>query len=426
MSQIFKAIISLPLILSLNACSESGEDDTDTSGTPTANSGSDQTVGSSDTVTLTGSGIDSNGSISSYRWSQVNGADLTLSATDTASISFNAPVVSSQTIYTLRLTVTDNDGNTSYDDVVITVNAVSPNLSTISDLLDNGGFILNLGDELLEFTLSSGALVNNEYDFNDDSNSPVFEKDLSHAPWELSPTGVWTQFTSTETSVSDSYIVNNDGTITVTYEYNGEIYESYTIGVTSITSIAGNLMTSVLTDELWTDYSLLNGANVFSNGASMIEGTFVTNNNDYAVWVDANCSIACSSLNESSSLQDLFVATSFDLSQEDIQGTRMVTLTGGLSDGSGNAQFTDGAGQDLGTGIWTLVMVGDTQLLKIDATNTNVAMGELWDEESLVQILGVVEGVVRHIEYTPAGGSSTFTALNYTAIQDIRSVVTVQ
>ena len=95
---------------------------------PTVDAGADQTVIDSDdnggeTVTLTGTASDSDGSITSYQWS-----DGTNVIGTTASIS---PTLDVGT-HTLTLTVTDNGGASSSDSVMVTVEAApasGPNLS---------------------------------------------------------------------------------------------------------------------------------------------------------------------------------------------------------------------------------------------------------------------------------------------------------
>ncbi|CAM9899019.1 unnamed protein product, partial [Chrysoparadoxa australica] len=84
---------------------------------PTANAGSDQSVtdnddNGSETVTLIGSGSDSDGSVVSYEWTE--GATV---LGNTASISPSLSVGA----HTLTLTVADNGGASSSDNVVITV-----------------------------------------------------------------------------------------------------------------------------------------------------------------------------------------------------------------------------------------------------------------------------------------------------------------
>lgn len=100
---------------------------------PIANAGADITVTEGELVEITGSGTDSDGTISSYSWAQVSGTNITLSSTNTTTTSFTAPATTSSLQITLRLTVTDNDGDTDSDDIVITVNtANAPETVTVS------------------------------------------------------------------------------------------------------------------------------------------------------------------------------------------------------------------------------------------------------------------------------------------------------
>jgi len=92
---------------------------------PIANGGEDQTVVSGAVVTLNGSGTDTDGSINSYSWEEVLGSSLNLGASNNAALSFTAPTVSSETNYTLRLTVVDSAGASASDEVTVTVRAVS-------------------------------------------------------------------------------------------------------------------------------------------------------------------------------------------------------------------------------------------------------------------------------------------------------------
>ncbi len=79
---------------------------------PTANAGADTSVQVNSPVTLTGSGTDTDGTIASYRWTE-NGSVLAT----TASFSYTP---STEGTHTLTLTVTDNDGASATDDVVVT------------------------------------------------------------------------------------------------------------------------------------------------------------------------------------------------------------------------------------------------------------------------------------------------------------------
>ena len=86
---------------------------------PSANAGADQQTLVSQEVTISGSGSDSDGSIASYLWTQSSGETVTLSASDTASVSFVAPSIETTLIF--ELSVTDNDGAEATDTVSVSV-----------------------------------------------------------------------------------------------------------------------------------------------------------------------------------------------------------------------------------------------------------------------------------------------------------------
>ena len=97
----------------LHDCSSGGNQ------APGANAGPDRNVTPGSAATLSGSGTDSDGSITGYAWSQIAGPSVTLSGANTATASFTAP--SSNTTLSFRLIVTDNQGATGTDEVTITV-----------------------------------------------------------------------------------------------------------------------------------------------------------------------------------------------------------------------------------------------------------------------------------------------------------------
>ncbi len=91
---------------------------------PVANAGPDQTVRQRSVVTLNGSASsDPDGSITQVAWRQVSGTAVTLSGANTIAPQFEAPLVRGSTPLQLvfELTVTDDDGATAADQVVITV-----------------------------------------------------------------------------------------------------------------------------------------------------------------------------------------------------------------------------------------------------------------------------------------------------------------
>jgi PKD repeat protein len=90
---------------------------------PVANAGPDKTVQPRTNVTLDGRGSsDPDGIIVAYAWRQVSGPPVTLSGPNTSVATFTAPKVSSGTVtLVFELTVTDDNGATAADQVVVTV-----------------------------------------------------------------------------------------------------------------------------------------------------------------------------------------------------------------------------------------------------------------------------------------------------------------
>lgn len=92
---------------------------------PTVNAGTDQSVIASDTVALSGTASDSDGSIATFLWQQTVGTAVTLSATDAVDSSFTAPDVTTTETLTFSFTATDDSGDSGTDTVDITVSPAS-------------------------------------------------------------------------------------------------------------------------------------------------------------------------------------------------------------------------------------------------------------------------------------------------------------
>jgi hypothetical protein len=91
---------------------------------PIANAGADQAINlPTNSINLSGSGTDADGSISSYQWSQISGPST---ATINNSSSASTSVVGlSAGVYAFQLKVIDNQGATASDTIKITVNAAN-------------------------------------------------------------------------------------------------------------------------------------------------------------------------------------------------------------------------------------------------------------------------------------------------------------
>lgn len=100
---------------------------------PVIDAGSNQTVDAASNVTLTASASDMHG-IASQSWSQISGPNITLLTTDSLTTSFTAPSLNDSATAVFQLTVTDNRGSISQDQVSITIQPVAAT-ATISGLV---------------------------------------------------------------------------------------------------------------------------------------------------------------------------------------------------------------------------------------------------------------------------------------------------
>lgn len=99
----------------------------DSNQAPTADAGSDRTVGEGETVMLNGSNSsDGDGTVVSYAWVQTGGGTVSLINASSMQASFAAPDVGpSGTALTFRLTVTDNGGLQDTDTCIVNVSWVN-------------------------------------------------------------------------------------------------------------------------------------------------------------------------------------------------------------------------------------------------------------------------------------------------------------
>jgi len=82
-----------------------------------------QTGTEKSSITITSQASDSDGSISSYSWTQVSGPSVTLDDAAASSVTFVAPEVVATEEIQLSVTVTDDDGATASAQATVTINA---------------------------------------------------------------------------------------------------------------------------------------------------------------------------------------------------------------------------------------------------------------------------------------------------------------
>ncbi len=124
----------LILLVALTACGGGGSDTLTSppqppvNQAPTASAPIDFSAIELSNISLDGtSSSDSDGSIDSYAWSQTGGLpSVTLNGATTATATFTAPDVAADTPLTFSLTVTDDDGATASDSVVVTIRPDQP------------------------------------------------------------------------------------------------------------------------------------------------------------------------------------------------------------------------------------------------------------------------------------------------------------
>jgi hypothetical protein len=77
------------------------------------------------TLSITATASDSDGSISSYKWKELSQLDLTLSGTESDSVTFTAPEIYENKQAELELTITDDDGATTTKKATIDINQLT-------------------------------------------------------------------------------------------------------------------------------------------------------------------------------------------------------------------------------------------------------------------------------------------------------------
>ncbi len=118
MSLLFRGGVAFCIVL-LSACA--AEDDSNFA--PTVSAGSDVIVAGGQTVTLTATAEDTNGTVEQYAWTQTSGTTVVLENADTESLTFEAPVDNDPQVLEFKIIVTDNENSAAADFVTVNVNA---------------------------------------------------------------------------------------------------------------------------------------------------------------------------------------------------------------------------------------------------------------------------------------------------------------
>jgi bacillolysin len=111
---------------------------------PVATVGADQSTKPRNTVNVSGSGVDSDGTVASYNWTQVSGPVVTITNANLSAASFVAPSVAGSSTVVLRMTVLDNYDGSGSDDVSIVVVNDQPTANAGTDARLGSGSAVTL------------------------------------------------------------------------------------------------------------------------------------------------------------------------------------------------------------------------------------------------------------------------------------------
>jgi len=140
---------------------------------PTVSLGADASFNEKSEVTLSATASDSDGSISSYAWTQTAGETLDIGSTTSASLNFTAPVAKENITASFSVTVTDNEGLTASDDINITINPVNEIAFQAQGKVTNGSpFTANLnarvGNASTDFSTEADGSYTLDLAFDED------------------------------------------------------------------------------------------------------------------------------------------------------------------------------------------------------------------------------------------------------------------
>ncbi|PMG29725.1 hypothetical protein BCU94_02945 [Shewanella sp. 10N.286.52.C2] len=160
---------------------------------PSANAGEAQEALESTVVALDGSASsDADGTIGSYNWEQIsNGAPvLTINNATEANASVELPELANNVEFTFRLTVTDNDGETSQDEVVIT-GRPTPSV-TVSDVSGNTATLNSAAEFSVLLASQPSFNVSIPVSSSDESEGTPEQSELTFTPenWQQAQTVV--------------------------------------------------------------------------------------------------------------------------------------------------------------------------------------------------------------------------------------------
>ena len=175
----FAVLVSL-----LVGCGGGGSGSSPTTPPPSSNSAPSVTasggsVEEGQSITLSAVATDSDGTISSYSWTQVSGPTATLSNANTADVTLLAPAVTANTDIELKITVTDNNGATGSVNVIVNVLAKSIQLSISGQVISgnsaNANVVATIDGQSFTTTADSQGVYSLSINIDDSAGDKVVQ-----------------------------------------------------------------------------------------------------------------------------------------------------------------------------------------------------------------------------------------------------------
>jgi dienelactone hydrolase len=134
--KVYKETSALTWLLSFRKGSPAPAPQPTGNANPVASAGGDKTVTlPTNSVSITGTATDSDGTVASYTWTKKAGGAATLSGTTSKTLSVSGLV---EGAYTFTLTAKDNDGASDSDDVLVTVKAGTTTTTNVAPVANAG------------------------------------------------------------------------------------------------------------------------------------------------------------------------------------------------------------------------------------------------------------------------------------------------
>lgn len=245
---------------------------------PVANAGVDVSVIAPASVQLDGSlSSDSDGSIVSYIWTQVSGSGVTLNGADSSNLSFTTDTLTQSETLQFTLTVTDDNGATASDSVVVsvTVEGMEP-VNTPPVAVIVAPTSVNKGDVV---TL-------------DASTSTDADSDPLTYSWVI-PTGIDATVVGSQVTFSaGSYTVDTPFAFSVTVN-DGQASDTSNVTVTVLKDAGDPPLTC---DNAWDASTIYTGGDLVSQAGKVWEAKWWTKGDEpstsgkWGVWKDVGIS----------------------------------------------------------------------------------------------------------------------------------------